>query len=93
VASIRLRRKRPGTVADLSSSLWRCITHLERHLDATAKGAQPDISELCKLSHALSQSAATYLKALETGQLEDRLELLERAQQLESQDSIFRRVS
>jgi transcriptional regulator of aromatic amino acid metabolism len=74
----RTRRPRPGTVKQLTAVLWRAITHLETHLDATVEGEEVDTGELCKLSHALSQSAATYLKAVEVGELEARLETLER---------------
>ncbi len=88
----RMRRKKPGTVADLSSTLWRAISHLEWHLDDTAKAEQPDTSELCKLSHALSQAAGVYLKALEVGELEQRLEALEKAQS-ETQGNSYRRVA
>lgn len=88
----RLRRKKPGSVADLSSTLWRAISHLEGHLDDTAKAERADVTELCKLSHALSQAAGVYLKALETGELEARLEALERAQS-ETQGNSYRRVA
>lgn len=73
------RRPKPGTVKQLTSVLWRAITHLETHLDTTATTGEVDTAELCKLTHALSQSAATYLKALEVGELEARLEALEKA--------------
>lgn len=74
------RRPKPGTVKQLSAVLWRAITHLEEHLDATATAEEVDTAELCKLTHALSQSASTYLKAVETGELEARIEALEQAQ-------------
>ena len=74
------RRPKPGTVKQLSAVLWRAITHLEEHLDATATAEEVDTAELCKLTHALSQSASTYLKAVEVGELETRLEALEKAQ-------------
>jgi hypothetical protein len=76
----RLRRPKPGTVKQLSAVLWHAITHLEAHLDSTATAEEVDTAELCKLTHALSQSAATYLKAVEVGELEARLEALEKAQ-------------
>lgn len=74
------RRPKPGTVRQLSAVLWRAITHLETHLDASATADEVDTSELCKLTHALSQSASTYLKAVEVGEFEARLEALEKAQ-------------
>ena len=76
----RNRRPKPGTVKQLSAVLWRAITHLEEHLDGVTTAETVDTSELCKLTHALSQSASTYLKAVEVGELEARLEALERAQ-------------
>ncbi len=76
----RSRRPKPGTVKQLTAVLWRAITHLETHLDTTTNGKSVDTAELCKLTHALSQSAATYLKAVEVGELEARLEALEKAQ-------------
>ena len=76
----RSRPHKPGTVKQLTAVLWRAITHLETHLDTTASSNEVDTAELCKLTHALSQSAATYLKAVEVGELEARLEALEEAQ-------------
>ena len=76
----RSRRPKPGTVKQLTAVLWRAITHLETHLDTTTTADEVDTAELCKLTHALSQSAATYLKAVEVGELEARLEALEQAQ-------------
>ncbi len=78
----RARRPKPGTVKQLSAVLWRAITHLETHLDGTAAAETVDTGELCKLTHALSQSASTYLKAVEVGELEARLEALEKVQGL-----------
>ena len=69
------RRPKPGTVKQLTSVLWSAISKLEEHLTADAE--EVDTAELCRLSHALSQSASTYLKALEVGEFEARLEALE----------------
>jgi transcriptional regulator of aromatic amino acid metabolism len=74
------RRPKPGTVKQLTAVLWRAITHLESHLDKTADADEVDTGELCKLSHALSQSASTYIRAIEVGELEARVEALEAAQ-------------
>jgi len=52
---------------------------LEGHLDTSATAEEPDTAELCRLTHALSQSASTYLKALEVGELEARVQALEAA--------------
>lgn len=88
----RSRRPKPGTVKQLTSVLWRAITHLETHLDTTARADEVDTAELCKLTHALSQSAATYLKAVGVGELEARLEALEKAHG-ETQGSTYRRAA
>ena len=73
----RKRRPKPGTVKQLTSVLWSAITKLEEHLTLTADAEEVDTGELCKLTHALSQSASTYLKAVEVGELEARVEALE----------------
>ncbi len=73
----RKRRPEPGTVKQLTSVLWSAIVKLEEHLTLTADAEEVDTGELCKLSHALSQSAATYLKCIETGELEARVAALE----------------
>ncbi len=84
-AKKRTRRPKPGTVKQLQAVLWRAITHLEGHLEATAEAPEVDTSELCKLTHALTQAGGTYLKALEVGEFEARLEAVERAQEATSQ--------
>ncbi len=81
----RKRRPKPGTVKQLTAVLWRAITHLETHLEATAEADEVDTSELCKITHALTQAGGTYLKALEVGEFEARLEAVERAQEATSQ--------
>lgn len=82
----RLRQMKPGDVGQLASVLWRAVKHLERHLDDVATSDEPDSrAELCKLVHALSQSAGVYLKALETGELEDRIKALEAAQKAQAE--------
>lgn len=86
------RRPKPGTVKQLTSVLWRAITHLETHLDTTATADEVDTAELCKLTHALSQSAATYLKTVEVGELETRLEALEKAHGA-TQSNTYRRAA
>ncbi len=59
--------------------LWASIVELDRALTDTARAERVDTGELCKLSHALSQSASTYLKATELGSLEARVLALEAA--------------
>lgn len=46
-----------------------CDYALESPLDAAATADEVDTAELCKLTHALSQRTATYLKAVEIGEL------------------------
>ena len=83
------RRAKPGSIQDLTEVLWRAVSTLEEHLTRTADAEEVDIPELCKLSHALSQSAGVYLKALETGEHEGRLASLEAA--LEAQNALTQR--
>ncbi len=71
------RRPKPGTVNDLTKVLWSAITKLEHHLSKVSDAEEVDTAELCKLTHALSQSASVYLKAVEVGEFEARLEALE----------------
>ena len=68
-----------GTVQDLTKVLWSAITKLETHLGTVMEKDETDTGELCKLTHALSQSASTYLKALEVGELEARVQALEQS--------------
>lgn len=81
----RRRRPKPGTVKQLTAVLWKAITRLEDHLNDTAEGEEVDAAELCKLTHALSQSASTYLKAIEVGEIEARVEALEALQEQQGQ--------
>lgn len=72
---------KPGTLNDLTHTLWKAIKRLDGHLEKlTEDETQVDTSELCKLTHALSQSASVYCRIIETGELEARLEALEQAQ-------------
>lgn len=73
------RRPRPGTVKQLQGVLWKAITHLEDHLNTAADRERVDTGELVRLTHALSQAAGPYLKALEVGELEARIAALEAA--------------
>lgn len=78
-AKKRARRPKPGTVKQLTAVLWGAISKLEHHLDTVGDAKEVDTAELCKLTHALSQSASTFLKAVEVGELEARVETLEAA--------------
>ncbi len=69
-------RPKAGTIKELTQVLWTAISTIETHIIKTAANEEVDTAELCKLTHALSQSASTYLKAIEVGEFEKRLELL-----------------
>ena len=71
------RRPKPGTVSDLTKVLWSAIHKLEHHLGNVSEAEEVDTGELCRLAHAMSQAASTYLKALEVGEFEARLAALE----------------
>ena len=73
------RRPQAGTIAELTKVLWNNLCHLERHVNEVAEAADPDRAELCKLSHAASQMAATYVRAIEAGEIEARVKALEEA--------------
>jgi hypothetical protein len=79
----RTRRGKPGTVKQLTAVLWQAIGKLEHHLADVADAETVDTAELCRLTHAMSQAAGVYLKALEVGDFESRLEALEAAQAAE----------
>lgn len=83
-AKKRRRKLKPGDLKDVQSVLWSAIIKLEQHLrDVTENEEETDTGELCKLTHALSQSSSTYIKALEVGEYEARIAELERVYELE----------
>lgn len=74
-------KAKPGSLDDLTATLWKAIQRLDGHLEKLTEGdSETDTTELCKLTHALSQSASVYCRIIETGELEARLEALEQAQ-------------
>ena len=75
-------RPKAGTIKELTQVLWTAISTIETHIIKTAANNEVDTTELCKLTHALSQSASTYLKAIEVGELESRVEALEQSQRV-----------
>ncbi len=75
-------RPKAGTVEELTQVLWTAISTIETHIIKTATNDEVDTAELCKLTHALSQSASTYLKAIEVGELEARVEALEQTKNI-----------
>ncbi|MCA9840191.1 MAG: hypothetical protein KC422_24995 [Trueperaceae bacterium] len=76
---------KPGDIKDITSVLWSAIVRLEQHLVAVTE-SDTDTNELCKLTHAMSQAASTYIKALEVGEYEARLTELEKAYELEKEN-------
>jgi hypothetical protein len=75
---------KPGNLNDLTYTLWKAIQRLDNHLEhLTDEDTKADTTELCKLTHALSQSASVYCRIIETGELEARLEALEQGHRLE----------
>lgn len=70
----RKRRRKPGDLAALRRVMWEAILAAERIMD---EGASPDTR--LRAAHALSALAGQYLKAVETTDLEQRIEALERA--------------
>ena len=79
----RKRKLKNGEIKDITGVLWSAIIKLESHLTKVTELEETDTNELCKLTHALSQSASTYIKALEVGEYEARLSELEKAYELE----------
>ena len=75
-------RPKAGTIKELTQVLWTAISTIESHLIKTTAKDEVDTTELCKLTHALSQSASTYLKTIEVGEFEARVEALEKAKNI-----------
>lgn len=79
------RKLKPGDIKDITGVLWSAIVKLEQHLTEVTE-SYTDTNELCKLTHAMSQAASTYIKALEVGEYEARLTELEKAYELEKEN-------
>jgi hypothetical protein len=71
------RAEAEGTLKDLTDTLWRAVKRLDECLDTITEGDEIDTAELCKVTHALAQSAGVYIKVIEAGELEARLAALE----------------
>jgi len=82
------RRPKPGTVKQLTAVVWSAIRELEAAIEpAVIDGSlEPDeqqkdfavqVGELTRLTHALSQAASVYLKAIEVGEIEARIAEIE----------------
>lgn len=74
----RIRRPKPGTVRQLQAVMWRAVLYLEAHLDDMAEADSIDTADLTRVTHALAQTAGTYLKAVEVGELESGLNELQK---------------
>lgn len=82
-AKKRRRKLKPGDVKDVQTVLWSAIINLEQHLTDVVEQEDVDTAELCKLTHALSQSSSTYIKALEVGEYGAGIAELERVYELD----------
>lgn len=71
--SIRKKYRKPGSMKRVRLSLWRTVRQIEGLLD------DPDAStdEIVRLTHALTQATAVYVKVHEAYDLERRLAKLE----------------
>ena len=76
----RKGQRKAGTVDDLKAHLWAAIDKLSAALDTDS----PEVADLTRLTHALSQAATSYLRVIEVGELEARLEKLEQASERRS---------
>jgi len=77
------RRRRPGDLSSLRRTLWAALLTGEELAD------NPDPAVRLRALHAISQLAATYLRAIEVSDIEERLRKLEAA----VQEGVGRRVS
>ena len=82
--------KTKGTVDDVLTALWTAIDKVsvavddlnpESYVTEDKENSGYYISDLCKLTHTLSQAGSTYSKLIETGELQARLEALELIEQ------------
>lgn len=73
-ARLAKRRQRAGDLQAARSKLWRAILRAEKVL--VASDNTPEVT--LKAVHAIAQSIGQYVKVHETGELEARLEALER---------------
>lgn len=75
-ARIAQRRKRKaGSLKDVSRMLWEALETARELL------SEEDVQVRLKAIHALSQTASSYARVYEVGELEARLEALEAAQE------------
>jgi hypothetical protein len=63
----------PGTVLELQKRLWHVIDEMTGRVDK-----ETPIQDLTRLAHALAQTSAAYLKALDVGEFEARLQAFEK---------------
>ena len=77
-AAKKAKRMKPGDLSDAKDLFWRTLMRLKDQLDTVCEG-ETDTAELTKLSHAIGQLGSTYMKCIEVGELEARLQDLEDA--------------
>ena len=77
IGRLSRNRKEQGSIEEARGVMWGAIKNLEGHLHRVSGEEEPSTAEVCKLSHALSQSMAVFTKLLEVGELESRLQALE----------------
>lgn len=70
----RKKRSKPGDLKAAGAKVWRALETAEALLESE------DSAERLKACHAVFQGAAAYARVYEVGELEARLEALERAQ-------------
>lgn len=72
----RLRRRKPGDLAQLRAVLWGVLLDVE----GICADSKEDNAMKIKAAHSLATLAGAYLKVSETHDLEKRIEALEQAQ-------------
>lgn len=76
--SSRRRRRKPLELRQVRGALSEAIVMIEHYIIGPAeRGKEVDVSELCKLTHALSQAANTYRGIIETEEIKSRVDELE----------------
>jgi hypothetical protein len=66
------RRRKPGDLDQLKAVLWGALCEAETVLRETS-----DEERVLRACHTISQASAAYLKLLETGELERRIQAME----------------
>ena len=69
----RQRAEAAGTLEEVRLKLWRCLGRVEK----IAEDEDADPALTLRAVHCLSQTASTYVKLTEAGELEKRMDALE----------------